>query len=309
MAKDKVAQRRRREERLAPTRSGRSSGGGGGRFSPVAIAIGCVVGVLVVVVAFVIIYELRGQGSGGNGKRSAVPASVLHAITTIPTSEFNQIGAQAVTAFPYTVKSPKPVKAGGKPLLLYMGAEYCPYCAAERWGMVAALSRFGTFSNLGATHSSSVDVYKNTATFSFYKSTYTSPYITFQAVETYTNKVGDGFYLPLQVPTAAQKHLFNVFDYPPYVPPKGGAIPFIFFGGYYIESGASYVPQVLQGLSMTQIGAELHTPVDAPTQAIVSTANVISAGICKMTGGQPATVCSTAGVKAAAAKIAAAAGK
>jgi len=59
---------------------------------------------------------------------------------------------------------------------------------------------------------------------------------------------------------------------------------------------------------MTQIGAELHTPVDAPTQAIVSTANVISAGICKMTGGQPATVCSTAGVKAAAAKIAAAAG-
>jgi hypothetical protein len=308
MAKDKVAQRKRREERLAPTRSGRSSGGGGRRFSPVAIAIGGVVGVLVVVVAFVIFYELRGQGSGGNGKRSAVPPSVLHAITTIPTSEFDQIGAKAVTAFPYTVKSPTPVKVGGKPLLLYMGAEYCPYCAAERWGMVAALSRFGTFSNLGATHSSSVDVYKNTATFSFYKSTYTSPYITFQAVETYTNKVLGNFYAPLQTPTKAQAHLNAVFDAPPYVPAAvAGSIPFIFFGGYYVQAGASYVPQVLQGLSMTQIGAELHTPIDAPTQAIVSTANVISAGICKMTGDRPSTVCSTAGVKAAAAKIAAAA--
>ena len=38
--------------------------------------------------------------------------------------------------------------ADGKPLVLYVGAEYCPYCAAERCAMVQALSRFGTFSNL-----------------------------------------------------------------------------------------------------------------------------------------------------------------
>ncbi len=28
--------------------------------------------------------------------------------------------------------------SGGKPQIVYMGAEYCPYCAAERWAMVVA---------------------------------------------------------------------------------------------------------------------------------------------------------------------------
>ena len=39
----------------------------------------------------------------------------------------------------------------GKPGIFYYGAEYCPYCAAERWPVVVALSRFGTWSNLQQT--------------------------------------------------------------------------------------------------------------------------------------------------------------
>ncbi len=38
-----------------------------------------------------------------------------------------------------------------------MGAEYCPFCAAQRWAMVNAFSRFGTFTGLTTTHSSSTD--------------------------------------------------------------------------------------------------------------------------------------------------------
>ena len=38
-----------------------------------------------------------------------------------------------------------------------MGAEYCPYCAAERWSMIVALGRFGTFSGLQTMRSSSTD--------------------------------------------------------------------------------------------------------------------------------------------------------
>ena len=64
-----------------------------------------------------------------------------------------------------------------------MGAEYCPYCAAERWAMAVALSRFGTFSNLRLIHSSSADIYPNTPTLSFYKSSYTSKYVQFTPVE------------------------------------------------------------------------------------------------------------------------------
>ena len=39
-----------------------------------------------------------------------------------------------------------------------MGAEFCPYCATERWSVVMALSKFGTFSHLVGTTSSSTDV-------------------------------------------------------------------------------------------------------------------------------------------------------
>ena len=58
----------------------------------------------------------------------------------------------------------------GKPELLYMGGEYCPFCAAERWAIAAAVSRFGTLSGLHFIHSSPTDVYPSTPTLSFYKS-------------------------------------------------------------------------------------------------------------------------------------------
>ena len=74
-----------------------------------------------------------------------------------------------------------------------MGAEYCPYCATERWAMVNALSRFGTFSGLKITTSAETtpqgtpEVFPNTPTFSFYGATYKSDYIQFEPVEEQDN--------------------------------------------------------------------------------------------------------------------------
>jgi hypothetical protein len=45
----------------------------------------------------------------------------------------------------------------GKPLVVYVGGEYCPFCAAERWSIVYALSQFGTFRGLSQIKSSSSD--------------------------------------------------------------------------------------------------------------------------------------------------------
>ena len=67
--------------------------------------------------------------------------------------------------------------------MVYIGGEFCPFCAAERWALTAALSRFGTFTGLGLIHSSPTDVYPSTPTLSFYKSGYTSKYVTFTPVE------------------------------------------------------------------------------------------------------------------------------
>src|SRR5262249_48840261 len=112
-----------------------------------------------------------------------------------------------------------PLLKDGKPLVLYLGAEYCPFCAAERWAMVVALSRFGTFSGLTITHSSSTDTYPKTPTFSFHGASYTSTYLSFDGVETRGNELSGGQYPVLDVPTAEQQQIFKAQD-------PAGSIPF-----------------------------------------------------------------------------------
>ncbi|MGH3290263.1 MAG: DUF929 family protein, partial [Trebonia sp.] len=58
------------------------------------------------------------------------------------------ISAGAVNA----VSGP-PLTRGGKPEVLYVGAEYCPYCAMENWPLIVALSRFGQFTGLTTSRS------------------------------------------------------------------------------------------------------------------------------------------------------------
>ena len=117
-------------------------------------------------------------------------------VTEVPAATLDTIGKGKVGRAADADDRPAAVlKADGKPLVFYMGAEYCPYCAAERWSMIIALSRFGTFSNLGQTFSSSTDVDPNTPTFSFHGATYTSKYLTFQAKELQSNEqTGNGQY-------------------------------------------------------------------------------------------------------------------
>jgi len=169
--------------------------------------------------------------------------------------------------------------------------------------MIQALSRFGTFSGLSTVHSASVngagqaEPYPNTPTFTFHGSTYTSKYLTFTPVETQTNvpDKSNGGYTALETPTKEQSALLAKYDVPPYVPSGSqGAIPFIYFGGKYIIAGASYNPQVLAGLSWSKIASEVkNNPNSDVAKAVVGTANYITAAICKMTGNQPASACTS----------------
>ena len=63
--------------------------------------------------------------------------------------------------------------------------------------------------------------------------------------------------------------------------------------------GPSYDPTVLAGLTQAQIADALSNPTSPITQAIVGTANYISAGICSVTSQQPSSVCTMSGVTAA----------
>ncbi len=278
------------------------------------LAGGSILAVIIVVVAFVLLQgSNKNSGSesvGSSGPTGAALTSVVNETTTVPAATLDKVGSGSgqVTATPITIKgSQPPLTSGGKPVMLYMGAEYCPYCAAERWAMVVALSRFGTFTGLATTHSASVDgagnqeVYPNTSTWTFLNTGYTSKYLVFQHVEMNTNvpDSSTGGYTTLQTPTAAQQALITKYDNSTYDPSLGnnaGSIPFIDFGNKYMIAGASYNPQVLTGKSWSQIATALKTPSSPIAQAIDGTANYITASICKMTGNQPASAC-TATVK------------
>lgn len=266
----------------------------------VFLASGAVVVVIAIVVAFVVAKASnKGNAVTGSATGTALTASTITNISTVPASTLNAVGAgtsnpKTITRIPGTR-----LTSNGKPEVLYIGAEYCPYCAAERWALAVALSRFGTFTGLHGIHSSPTDAYANTPTLTFYKSTYTSKYVTFTPVEETTVQQT----VRLQTPTTQQNQLLAKYDAPPYVSQtNAGAIPFVDFGNQYLISGASYNPQLLQGMTWAQVAAALSNPSSAVAQAVDGTANQITAAICKLTGNQPASACTPA-VKALEAKL------
>jgi len=292
MADSKTRQQRRAAERERGERLA-SNPKQAKQQNPMLLAIGGIVGVLVVIAALVGAKLL--QSSPKPAKRTGLaPASVVHDVSTVPAATFNTIGAVKGIGGMSRIGG-TPLEQGGKPVVLYIGAEYCPFCAAERWPLVAALSRFGTFTDLGATHSATNDVYPNTPTFSFKNATYASKYLALQTVELYGNRPVNGKYPPLQRPTAQQNALIQKHD------PKG-TIPFIYLGNY-LQLDASYNPQILAGMSMQQVAHAMRDTNTDQSIAILGTANQITAALCAQTGGQPGNVCSTPGVTAAAAHL------
>jgi uncharacterized Zn-finger protein len=209
---------------------------------------------------------------------------VVATITAIPPSELDAVGKGSANNVIKPVSGTALTGPNGHPEVFYLGAEYCPYCAAERWPMIIALSRFGTFSGLKTTTSTSSDAYPNTPTFTFHGATYTSQYIDFVSVET-----SDRDRNPLESPSAAQQALVNQYD--------TSGIPFVDFGNRYAFSGAMYLPDILSGMSWQAVADTLQQPASNQAKAILGSANLITAAVCKMTSDQPAPVCSSATIQ------------
>lgn len=224
---------------------------------------------------------------------STVTAQVAAAATHVPASVLDSVGRGAVANPPTHITGADALTDGGKPQVVYLGYEWCPFCAAQRWALVVALGRFGTFTGLGLTQSAADDVYPSTHTFTFAHAAYTSAYLSFSATE-----MQDANRNPLQTPTAAEQHLIDVYDQPPYTASSGG-LPFLDLGGRYLVSGASYNPQTLAGQDWNQIAAALTNPSSPDAQAIDGSANALTAGLCTLTGNQPAAVCNSTAVTTA----------
>lgn len=281
----------------------------GRRLSGPVLAWGSVGLVIVIVVVLVVVNSLGGsKPSSGPTPVTPAPASVVRDVTQIPASVFDAVGVNipsaAQPAKPIVLSGQPPLTLSGRsPAMLYYGAEYCPYCAAERWAMTAALARFGTFSGLDVTKSSGTDLDPFTPTFSYRDATYTSRYVSFFPIEQYTNvPAASGGYTVLQNPTSAEQKVITKYSSPTYVPgAQAGSVsfPFVDVDNKVLISGASYSPGILSGMSHAEVASSLSNPHDLVTQAIVGTANYITAAICASTGQQPAAVCTSSGVKAA----------
>ena len=245
------------------------------------------VGIIAVVIA-ALWFAQTGSKSGSNLSaydNLQVPASLLSQLH-IPSQEFAQVGIGASAGnLPKAIASNITLSLDNKTEILYIGADYCPYCAAERWPLVIALSRFGNFTKLYYMTSSAQDYAPSTPTFSFHNSTYTSDYISFVGVETQENKLVNGVYGVLQNPDPQQLAVLSKFNYQ-------GGIPFIDFGNVSVIRGATYDPMLLQGKTWSEIAASLSDANSTISQSILGSANLITAAICNADGNQPAGVCS-----------------
>jgi hypothetical protein len=270
------------------------------------IAGGSVLLVVAIVVGFIVFKTSQSpakSSASGSVSGSVQPASVVSGVTHVPSATLDSVGAG--TTYPHAIQPIKgnaaALTSGGKPQIVYVGGEYCPFCAAERWAMTTALSRFGTFTGLHFIHSSSTDTDPSTPTLTFYKSTYTSKYIVF----TPTEARNDTNTANLQPLTALDKQLMKTYDVPPYVPSASydGSFPFVDFANKYVIDGASYDPAVLKGLTWAQVAAALKDPSSPVAKGADGAANLITAAICKVTGGQPGSVCKSTAVTTASGAI------
>jgi thiol-disulfide isomerase/thioredoxin len=269
------------------------------------------VAVVVAVVLAFSLYKLttHSPGSKNGHNRTLAPASVVSELASIPASTFNAVGTEDSTD-PFTETAKQPfLRFDGKPQFLYVGAEYCPYCAMYRWSLVTALSKFGTFKNLHET-SSNADV-APIPTFSFFGSSYSSPYISFTPYET-QDRNGN----TLENPPSYVADLFRKYDGTSSTASKFNAahsegIPFVDVANQHVSSGAPIVlndaidyvagggPGGFNGIAYAIAHATSSAGKEIKAAGWIAAANYDMAAICNVDGGKPGSVCHMAGVKAA----------
>jgi hypothetical protein len=233
-----------------------------------------VVAVLAVVGALVGVSLSAAQPAPRESRAASV---VVQQATAVPLGVLTRASTgQAATPLQRVAAPSPPLTIDGKPAIVFVSEESCPFCAAERWPLVVALSHFGTWSNLGSTRSSATDVYPNTATFSFRAAHFRSAEITLR-----TTELADNVGRPLQPETPLDAKLISAYDVPPFVnsADQSGAVPFLDIANHYILAGAQYNPQILAGLSAAQIASQLRNPSSPVAQAIDGSARTIVTAI------------------------------
>jgi hypothetical protein len=245
------------------------------------------VAVIVVIIAVVIGLVIANQPKTPAPAADASATTALTKLTSLPATTLDNAAAPNPARVPQKLEGGTALTADGKPKVLYIGAEYCPFCAMERWALIGALSRFGTFEGLKATTSATNESIPDIPTWSFVGSTYKSDYLAFEGVETQTRE-----FKPLQTLEGDNKTLFAKFN-------PQGSIPWITYGGLYATTGATVESGIFDGATYDQLIAGISDPASEIGTSINPAINVMTAQICSLTSGQPSDVCTSKGVMTA----------
>jgi Domain of unknown function (DUF929) len=214
------------------------------------------------------------EPSAVSDRPSSLESPPRYVARSIPLSTLTAASTGELSTSPQAINDPV-LKVNGNPDLLYIGAEFCPIRATERWAMYIAMSKFGAFSpRPGQIHSAVRD--SDISTLTFYKTTYTSPYLSFTPVETTTNQPDGSYYMALQTPTAAQQKLWESRT--------NQSFPWLDFGGKQELTSAQFDPTSLEGLTFGEIAADAGNNSTAIGANIDASAKVLIQTICTSDG-------------------------
>lgn len=226
-------------------------------------------------------------GSSSDRGISGAEPGYVELLQKVSAADLDAAGATGIDTLPQPVAGGTVQLQDGKPRILYVGAEYCPFCAVTRLPMTIALSRFGTFTGLKAVISSPTEpvAIRDIPSVTYADATYTSDYVTFAHYE-----MSDRHQKPLQtLSTEDQATLTRLA-------PKG--IPWVYWGTS--TSGTPYDGTFLANQDPAELTKILQDPSSDKAKAIFGSANLITAQICRLTDNKPAEVCNASGVQAAA---------
>lgn len=174
-----------------------------------------------------------------------------------------------------------------KHTLLFIGAGFCPYCAAMRWPVALTLLRFGQLDRLTLTRSSAHDVDPNTPTFGFRQARFTASRnsLDFRSLELMNRQRQID-----QIPTPAERALMQWLDRPPYTRFANG-IPMIVVGDRMVLLGAPVPPALFKGTDWHQVITVLSSGHGPLWKAVMAETNALTKAVCAITGEQPSRIC------------------
>ena len=270
------------------------------------VALGLIIVAIVLFGALVLVRDNSGPTTISTVETfNPAPSSLVSTVASVPGSVYDAVGvsspANPVTPLGKAGSGNAPswlasVNDGPPlPVVFFYGAEFAPYAAVERWPLIMALSRFGSFNQLGLMQSSPTTAFAEPLDVHLLEGLVLEP----------LRDPGVGGALQLAEPDGGAVSRASRPPTPgsPRRSPATGRAPTPSHCSTSPTGTSStaprFSPTVLAGLSQGQIAGDLTTPASPMTQAMVTAANEITAAICSVDGDRPDAVCESKGVLAA----------